>query len=228
MFDAQNIFYALLGAIIPALIWLFFWLMEDARHPEPRRLILRSFIFGMASVALVLPLQLSIDSAFPGMTLTAITLWAGAEEILKFTAAFFGGLITRAYNEPVDAIIYLITAALGFVAAENFLFILGPLSNGEIVQSIITGNTRFIGASLLHVVASGLIGASIAFSYHKKVFTKTLVVFLALISATLFHIIFNILLLDYAEMGGIIAFSMVWVGVIVLFILFEKAKTIAR
>lgn len=228
MFDAQNIFYALLGAVIPALIWLFFWLMEDAKHPEPRRLIVRSFVFGMASVALVLPLQFSIDSAFPGMTLVAISLWALAEESLKFVAAFFGGLITRAYNEPVDAIIYLITAALGFVALENFLFILGPLNNGEVVQSIITGNTRFIGASLLHIVASGIIGVGIAFSYHKTILTKAIIVSLAFVSATLFHIIFNTLLLNHGEKGGLTAFGMVWVGVVILFILFEKAKTIAR
>ena len=60
MINTDIIFYALLGGILPALIWLAFWLREDYKHPEPRGLILRTFLLGMGAVILVLPFQKAI------------------------------------------------------------------------------------------------------------------------------------------------------------------------
>src|SRR3989338_9470647 len=161
----QTIFYAVLGGILPALLWLSFWLREDRKHPEPKGLIGKTFLFGMLAVIVVLPFQKGVDAVFPDLMLPAIFLWAGLEECFKFAAGYFGGLHSIEDNEPVDPIIYMITAALGFVALENTLFILGPLLIGEeLTRSVIAGNLRFIGASLLHVVSSGIVGVSLAFS----------------------------------------------------------------
>src|SRR3989338_6456029 len=167
MINFETAIYALLGGILPALVWLAFWLREDYKHPEPLGLILRTFLLGMGAVILVLPLEKAVDTLFPGMTLVAILLWVILEEIFKFTAAFFGGLHSVEDNEPIDPIIYMITAALGFVALENTLFILGPIIGEDITTSVVTGNLRFIGAGLLHVVSSGIIGVSLAFSFYK-------------------------------------------------------------
>ena len=122
----------------------------------------------------------------------------------------------------------MITAALGFVALENTLFIFGPLAGKDVVQSFITGNLRFMGASLLHVVSSGLIGTSLAFSFYKsglKRFRKTTQ---ALIVAIIFHACFNIVIIYFGKTGTLAAFAGVWVGVIYLLWAFERAKRIAR
>ncbi len=42
--------------IVPALLWLWFWLKEDV-HPEPLKMITLSFLGGMVAVVLVLPFQ---------------------------------------------------------------------------------------------------------------------------------------------------------------------------
>lgn len=224
----MNIVYALLGGILPALVWLAFWLYEDSKHPEPRRLILRTFFLGMGAVIFVLPFQKAVDAFLPGLTLAAIILWIIGEEVFKFAAAFIGGLRSAENNEPIDPIIYMITAALGFVALENTLFIFGPLVGEDIARSIITGNLRFIGASLLHVVSSGIIGVSLAFSFYKPKKERIIFAFLALILAVAVHTGFNLAIIRWSNSGAMFAFALVWIGVAVLLWAFEKAKTIAR
>jgi len=55
--DPQIFLYALLGGILPAILWLWFWLKEDAKKPEPRGLITLSFVAGMLGVFIVFPIE---------------------------------------------------------------------------------------------------------------------------------------------------------------------------
>ena len=222
---ASQIIYALLGCVLPTLVWLAFWLHEDYKHPEPRGLILKTFFLGMGAVIVILPFQKVVDTWFPGLTFSAIFLWVILEEIFKFTAAFFGGLQSAEDNEPIDPIIYMITAALGFAALENVLFIATPLLEGLVAESVVTGNLRFIGATLLHVVSSSIIGVALAFSFYKSKKTRMLLVLAGLLTAIAFHIAFNLSLLSGAEMVPLMS---VWLGVTMLLLMFEKTKTIAR
>lgn len=228
MMSASTIFYALMGGILPALIWLAFWLREDYKHPEPRGLILKTFLFGMIAVILVLPFQKVVDIFLPGMILPAIILWVVFEEVFKLGAAYFGGLRSVEDNEPVDPIIYMITAALGFVALENALFIFGPLIGEDFTRSIVTGNLRFIGASLLHVISSSIIGVSLAFSFYKSKREHVIWTTLALVLAIVVHTGFNLAIVHWNNSGAMLAFGLVWIGVVLLLLAFEKAKTIAR
>ena len=50
MVSPNIIFLSLIGGILPALFWLYFWLREDKLKPEPRSLIMLSFFGGMAAV----------------------------------------------------------------------------------------------------------------------------------------------------------------------------------
>ncbi len=223
----QTIAYALLGGVLPALLWLSFWLREDRKNPEPKNLILKTFLIGMLSVVLVLPFQKGVEAIFPSLTVLSLFLWAMLEEIFKFGAGYFGGLHSVEDNEPVDPMIYMITAALGFVALENTLFIFGPLIQNDAVQSFITGNMRFMGASLLHVVSSGIVGASLSLSFYKNWFQRVTYVTVGLILAIAFHLYFNLMIINLGNTGTTISFVSVWIGVAVLLLTFEKVKRIA-
>src|SRR5690606_23469764 len=131
-------------------------------------------------------------------------------------------------NEPIDPMIYTITAALGFAALENALFILGPLADDSLTAGIITGNLRFVGASLLHVVSSAIVGAALSFSYYQSRLVRTAYVSCALVLAIFFHAAFNLFILHVENYGLAFAFGSVWAGVILILLAFEKAKTIAR
>ncbi|MFH1472887.1 MAG: PrsW family glutamic-type intramembrane protease [bacterium] len=230
--ELNTVLFAFLGGLLPTIIWLIFWLEEDKKRPEPNRLILRTFVLGMIAVLLVLPFQKFVDDFLPGLGIVAFLLWAILEESFKFGAAYWGGLKSVEDNEPIDPLIYMITAALGFVALENTLFIVAPLLEQDllgqnIVTSIITGNFRFIGAGLLHTVSSGIIGLTLGLSFYKPRILRRYLLILAFTLAVIFHTVFNLAISHNVEIITTIAFGSVWLGVVLLILFFEKVKTIA-
>ncbi len=222
--------YALVSGILPALLWLWFWLREDAIHPEPRALIFFTFLAGMIMVPLVIPFQQWVLSIYGGDTPNQITyfLWAGLEELFKFVGAYLLALHTKYMDEPIDAIIYMITVALGFAALENAFFLFKPLSSGDAIKTIVTGNLRFIGATLLHVISSATIGLFIAMPYYKSVFRKYFDLTLGLLVATTLHTTFNLFIINTKGSDTFIIFGCVWIAVVILILLFEKVKNIVK
>lgn len=236
-FVLETFFYALLGGLFPALIWLWFWMHESHDHKEPRHILWLTFICGMAAVFLVYPLQ-KLVTWFTGeapSTWTVIMLWAALEEVLKYIAAYFAALSDKenVFDEPIDAFVYLMTASLGFAAFENTLFLIGPLLEGNTMSSILLGNMRFMGANLLHVASSGLLSLFIGLTYFKPTWIRRTYVFVGLIVATVFHGVFNYVL-TLIETGIIgkekifLAFSFVWMTLIILILALEKVKKVKK
>jgi len=219
--------YAVIGGIIPSLIWLWFWLREDSLNPEPTRRLLYTFLAGMIIVPWVIPFQQLFTGGIhenPGV----IIAWAGIEEIFKFAAAYFIILQHREADEPIDMVIYMITVALGFAAFENALFILNPLVNGEIIDTILTGNLRFFGATLLHVLCSALIGIALAFGFYRRRSIRRLYTFIGVILAIGLHAFFNFSIMQTQGGNALSTFAVVWIGIILLILVFEKVKRIKR
>ncbi len=226
--SATTLFFALSGGILPALLWLWFWLQEDRLHPEPRALIVRTFIAGMIAVPLVLPLEKLIQKEFAGTAFLMVLLWALAEEILKWGSAFFAAFDTKSYDEPIDAVIYMLTAALGFSAMENVLFLFTSISNTSIVEGLVTGNLRFIGATLLHVLSSGALAFFIGISFDKSWFNKIAHLIAGIGVAVLLHTIFNIYIMKSVGNQIFIVFCFVWLAILLLIAGFEKIKKIRK
>jgi RsiW-degrading membrane proteinase PrsW (M82 family) len=224
LMEFVNFSIAMLGGLLPALFWLWFWLREDNKKPEPSGLILRTFVAGMIVVPLVLPLQKLALTLFSGTSL--ILVWVVIEETLKYTLALGVILWHKAVDEPIDYIVYMITIALGFAALENALFIWNPLVAGDLSGSIITGNFRFLGATLLHILASGTIGVFLAFAYYRSDTVKLLAGTFGLFVAILLHTLFNLFIMDANGETILSIFLTVWVLVIALFLIFEKVKRI--
>lgn len=226
MLDYEIFIYALLGGILPAVLWLNFWLKED-RHQEPRKLIVGSFIFGGLSVFVALPIEHFFNGFLPHYSFLALFSWAATEEMVKLLAAYFVALKTRFNDEPIDATIYLLSSALGFSAIENTLFLLRPLSNGDIIAGITTINLRFIGASLLHIVCSLIIAIGIGFVFYKKPWIKKTVITFVFLLASLLHTIFNNFIIK-SEYSIFFIFSAVWIGLIAVIVILEKIKRIKK
>ncbi len=224
-FDPQVILYAFLGGLLPALLWLWFWLKEDALHPEPRRYIVLTFIGGMLAVPLVLPFQIAIHKYIVDPNFQVI-LWAGIEEVMKFVIVFIIALNQRFVDEPLDVVIYLITVALGFAAAENMLFLFQPLSQGDTLVSLITGNLRFIGSTLLHVFASATIGMMLGFAFYKSASERFFAILYGIILATALHSLFNFFIIESDGKHTFLVFASVWAAIIVLIVMLERIKRI--
>jgi len=218
---------ALAGGMIPALIWLWFWLREDRLHPEPRILILTAFLAGMLAVPLVIPFEKAASDYFGDSSLVFI-IWAIVEELAKFGVAWTIVLRRKEVDEPIDALIYMITVALGFSAIENSLFILAPITSGDPIGALVIGDLRFIGATLLHIISSSAIGAAIALSFYQSARIKKGFVITGVILSIVLHAIFNLLIIKSVDNGGtFFVFLSVWIAVAVLMIVFEKVKSLA-
>ncbi|HEY4514463.1 MAG TPA: PrsW family glutamic-type intramembrane protease [Candidatus Paceibacterota bacterium] len=223
--DYVSIAAAFAGGIFPALAWLWFWRREDAPHPEPRRLIALAFLAGMLTVALVIPIQ-KIVAPFFASTTIIFTLWSAIEEVMKYLAARFTVLRRRDDDEPIDPVIYMVTVALGFAAVENTLFLLSPLSGSTLLEGVLTGNLRFVGATLLHVLSSAAIGVMLGLAFYKSPETKRFYAFLGIIIATILHGTFNFLILNTPEVHLLRTFGYVWIGLVVLLAVLEYIKRI--
>lgn len=215
--------YAFLGGLLPSLIWLYFLLKEDARHPEPRTLIAFAFIAGMAAVPIALPLEQFARAHLVGDA-SVFTAWALIEETLKYAMAAALILWRPAVDEAPDYVIYMITVALGFAAAENMLFLVAPLMDGNVANSLFTGDVRFLGSSLLHVLASSVIGFSLAFSVKSRPSVRVTAAWLGLILAVALHTAFNTLIISQGASTTLSAFFLVWVVAVIFFAAFEVLK----
>lgn len=213
------------GGVLPALAWLWFWRREDAPHPEPRKIIALAFFMGMITVAAVIPVERYAATLFAGQTFVFI-VWSCIEEIFKFGAAALTVLQSRSNDEPIDAVIYMVTVALGFAAAENTLFLLSPIGGTTMLETILTGNLRFVGATLLHVLSSAVIGVALGFAFYKRRRTKRMYVAVGVVLACVLHATFNFFILNTAEEGLLRTFAFVWVGVIALLAALEYIKRI--
>lgn len=213
---------AVLGGILPALLWLAFWLMEDRCDPEPKRFIFFSFVAGMVAVLIVLPIERSLAPYLQGTQL--LLAWAAVEELFKFAAAYIAALRFRVFDEPLDGVIYLVTAALGFAALENVFFLMTPASSGDLLRTIVTGDLRFIGATLLHTLASATIGISLALSFYKSAHMRRLAALVGVILAIALHTLFNFFILKSGSGSTFLVFLAIWLGIVALLFAIEQVK----
>ena len=221
---ATHFAIAFVSSLVPAIFWLWFWLREDKKNPEPILLIIVTFIAGMAIVPLALPLQKMAIDIYAGDNL--VYVWVIIEEVLKYAMALAIIFWNRAVDEPIDMVIYMIAIALGFAALENTLFILNPLAVGDYINTALTGSFRFLGSSLLHVLASGTVGVFLALSYYKSNVMKLAFGMIGLCIAIVLHALFNFFIMDASGETILAVFLFVWIGIIILFLLFEKIKQI--
>jgi RsiW-degrading membrane proteinase PrsW (M82 family) len=222
-----TLLYAFFGGMLPAIIWLYFLLKEDSRCPEPARMIWLTFGLGMIAVPFVLyPEQVAralfSDGGEPGLAVW--TAWAVIEEVAKYLMVAIFILPRRAVDESPDYVIYLITLALGFAAVENSLFLLKPFAAGDIWGGIQTSDLRFVGSTLLHIIASGTIGFALAFSYRKRPLPRMLYAAAGLILAVGLHTAFNALIMGAGSATTLSAFLLVWSAAVIFLALFEILK----
>lgn len=228
---ANQVTIAGLTGVLPALIWLWFWLHEDRRHPEPRSLLTLTFILGAIAVIPAYFIEKGLYQYFPfdlgnkNTLIIGILLWAAIEELLKFGMVYFAVFHDRHYNEPVDAMVYMITAALGFAALENSLFVWSAMQDSSAgLAFLLTGNFRFLGATLVHVVSSAALGGLIGIAFYGNRAKKFFDFCWGLILAVVLHAIFNYFIIMSDPRHILKIFAVLWLAVVVIILLFERVK----
>lgn len=211
--------------LVPSITWLLFYLQEDRKHPEPFRLIVFTFILGGIVTFFVLAVQMVLRQYFTSAGLPPHHPWelvsfSAAEEILKFLAVYFFISKKRDFNEPLDAMIYMVTVALGFAAVENIASLGQQNGNSTSllgipgIASVEVLALRFFGATFLHSLTSAVVGFHWAHALAKG---KSVVVSVSigLGLAILLHAVFNYLILETGPLTWVISF-VTFIGFFVL------------
>ena len=224
--NPKIILLAILEGILPSLIWLWFWLKEDKEDPEPSGLIAFCFVTGMILVVFAIPIQQFIQGIVSDSNFQII-LWASVEEILKYLAVILLLYKTKYLHKPLDWPIFLITVALGFAALENIFFLIKPLTIDQAMVSMLTGQLRFLGSTLLHAVSSGLIGIAVGVSFYMGEKQKKLYLFVGIIFAIALHSAFNFFIMYNNGSDFLKVFAFLWVATIINLLLFEKLRRLS-
>ena len=165
--------YAIFG-LLPSVIWLLFYLRKD-RHPEPNKMVIKIFLWGMLMGPLAIVLELFVkwlinptdlanfieilrqNSRNIYLFISIVFVAPIIEECVKYAVVRFKVLKNPEFDEPLDVMLYMIIAALGFAAVENLLLVFQtPLPAFDQVISLAA--LRFISATFLHALSSGLLG----------------------------------------------------------------------
>ena len=202
----MDYFLYLLFGVLPSLIWLSYYLRKDF-HPESKNIILRVFLLGMGSAVFAAGFENLIgsfllekfsDSETIHLFIQIAYIFLGiafVEEFVKYFAVQNKYIIVKTallkekeFDEPVDAMIYMIVSALGFAAVENTILFFSE--NSAILETLFISGLRFSGATFLHALCSGIVGFFMALYFCQKTKRKYLIG-LGLFSATCLHGLYN-------------------------------------
>lgn len=166
--DFSFIIYIIFG-ILPSLTWLFYYLRKDV-HPESNSMVLKIFTFGALVTLPVFFIQIGLaflleKIAIPQLA-SSLLYWfiviALTEELFKFLVVKLKVINSPELDEPLDIMLYMVIAALGFAALENILYLFAPMggiSFADLInRTLIISFIRFIGATFLHTLCAGTVG----------------------------------------------------------------------
>lgn len=146
----------ILVSVIPAVLWVWFFYSQDVHEPEPPRLIFKTFIFGILATIptgiLEGPFRIYLQDSRNLLTLFLASIFGVGliEELMKHFAFQLATYGSGEIDEPVDSIIYSVTAGLGFAAFENVLY--------TVAFGLKVGLVRAFVTLLAHASFSGIVG----------------------------------------------------------------------
>lgn len=232
--DYKIILYIIFG-VLPSVTWLAYYLSKDL-HPEPKKTILRMFLWGVLVTIPVFFTQMGLtillnECNFSPLT-TSLLYWflviAFTEEFFRYLVVRFKVQNTQDVDEPLDIMLYMVIVALGFAALENVLYIFNPatgLSFQELIQrTMFVSLVRFVGATFLHTLCSGVIGYFMAMGFYhsKKAFYY---IFLGVTFAVLLHGAYDLSIMNAESYDALIVPGIILVTLgFLTFLGFEQLK----
>ena len=161
--------------LAPSIIWLLFFLRKDS-HPESNSMILKVFFFGMLAAFPAALIELGFAEALQSLKLPSfiteiIYVFFGIaliEEFFKYFVVKKKVIKNSECDEPTDIMLYMIISALGFAALENLIVLLPLVNPFLFFDTFVVSSFRFVGATFLHALASGIFGYFMVLSFFEK------------------------------------------------------------
>lgn len=201
--------FSLLGSAAITLGWLWFFVRRD-RHPEPLWLLARTFAWGAFAWLVAAAFESSLgrvlsENGTASLLLVALVT-AVIEECSKFLAASTA-VTEKDFDEPMDGLIYAVTAALGFALIENLTYVLGFGTRVAAWHALLT--------TLAHALFSAPQGYALGGLHWRQRHSRRWVAQGLLLSIVL-HFVFNGLLTGGAHWTVLLALASTVVLMVVL------------
>ena len=250
----QLVLYIFFG-VLPSLIWLFYYLQKDL-HPEPKKMILKVFLWGALATVPTLFFQIFFSEALNQFQYLSVfyspeisaylpminnfVRWfiviALTEEVFKYLAVRLTVFKSKELDEPLDVMLYMVVAALGFAGLENIFYLFSPIDNMVSLETVLKTTItisfiRFIGATFLHTLCSALLGYFLAISSlkngHGAKFTL-----LGIFLATLLHGLYDFSIMTLEAPFNVIIPILIILGLAVFMVYdfdgIKKVKSICK
>ncbi|HOK35138.1 MAG TPA: PrsW family intramembrane metalloprotease [Candidatus Pacearchaeota archaeon] len=229
--------YFIIG-VFPAIIWLLFYLRQDV-HPESNKKVLEIFLWGVIMVIPVLLLETAFKYIFPDASilnqsfvlrlLYYIVAIGLVEEFFKYFVVKVRVIDSSHFDEPIDAMLYLIIAGLGLATAENLLVVFNIDALGT---AVMLSSIRLLTAVFLHTLAAAITGYFLALSFNQKKGGRKLFVVLGLLISSIFHGLYDITIAQLETSQELFSFLLpiviISVMAIIVYFFFKKVKNLPR
>lgn len=162
------LFYIFLG-LSPALFWLWYFYQKDRWEPEPKKQVLKIFLFGVFSIVPAGIIELILQEKVFNITIAdmqvslimnliiCFIVIGPIEELFKYSVVKVSIYDKEDFNEKMDGVVYMVAAAMGFAALENVMYILRVgLSDPDAAPMV--GILRGVLATPAHAIFSGYMG----------------------------------------------------------------------
>ncbi len=215
----------LLITIVPSLVLVLYFVKSD-KFKEPNRLIIITFLFGILISIPAGYLNSLIDKNFATGERFNDALLSGffgggpVEELLKFSVLYFYILKEKAFNEPMDGLVYGVLASLGFATYENYTYVFVLANIWELIPMDVAV-LRSYSAVPMHGMCGAIMGyyfGQYAFSANKKYLG------LAIIFPIIFHGSYNFM----CSYNWFYALSIVLIGCIFTLLLHRNLKLLQK
>lgn len=152
---------SLLLAVVPAIIWLMTFYLQDRVEPEPKAFLLGVFVLGaLLASAVGQPLINDVfrvnrwaSDSLALKLVGGIFIVGAIQEFLKYAAVRYSIFQSQEFDERVDGIIYGAAAGLGYATMLNIAYVIG---NGGVDLGV--GAIRVAVFALAHASFSGVTG----------------------------------------------------------------------
>jgi protease PrsW len=236
-----------LSAIFPVIFWFWFFLRHDRAEPEPKRILLKAFLWGVVAIFVatlagevvsflfssgqnwsdlknyITNEYYSVSSLNILAILGLLFLRGPIEEGVIFIIFMLFIYREKAFTQTIDGIVYGVALALGFSFVENTIYFTELFSTLNSTEFSFVLVFRGFASILLHLVATGIMGFYIgqARFLNKK---KWRTIIKGVLIAMVLHGTFNVFLQASYPLNVSLAFILILLALLYLVLNIKKAK----
>jgi RsiW-degrading membrane proteinase PrsW (M82 family) len=185
---------------VPALLWLGYFYLQDRNEPEPKHFVFGVYLLGAFVAAplasflsgTLFPVAAPSSARLTAPNVVAAVLSVGlAQELCKYLVVRYSIYLSPEFDEPMDGIIYMTAAGIGFATAENVRYLQGL--DGTVFLS--TGAMNAVVTTLAHACFAGFLGFALGRARFQATTpaARSLLLVSGLVMAAVLNGVFNLL-----------------------------------